>query len=644
VPNDLQKNTIHNIYAGESLMRNARVCVVVAVLTLVLTGVVLASAPQLLNYQAKLTNSDGTTVSDGTYDLSFAIYDAAAAGNVVWSETQTGVNVSDGLFSVILGSVNPIDDAVFDGPQRYLEVTVNGEAISPRTQITSVAYAQRIATLDGATAGEISGELTIYPSRGIFTTGSAKIPELAGEAKIVLGVSATSAGSISLYEPVDSKGNLAAGLQESVKRVEIQRDGLIMYGATEQDTNLVVNPNGDIVGKGQITMGQNSSSGVQTSVLGFENTADGDSSAIGGGSANLTTGTISTIAGGHMNTANGEGTSVGGGSNNTADGPYGTIGGGQNNSTLGAFATVPGGDFNAGNGDYSFAAGHRAKSEHAGSFVWADHTDVDFSSTGDDQFLVRASGGVGINTATPLGAFDVSGPAANLTVNLPDSSIASQEILDEPGIASNRSTDVVTLTQQSTTMQNLVSVTITTPAPGYILVSGHGTLELTGTNGRNQAYMQIDEASGGGLLSSYYVLAGNGDYDKPTTHHYFTMSTQRVFFKPAGAYTFILEAQAHPENDGTAETRIELPNIFATYYPTSYGSVTTVLSSADAFEFRSATPVSTGGTAAAPAGSQQYYQVDLRELELRAAQARAEAERAERQLLEARLRQQASSE
>ncbi|MGD8921777.1 MAG: hypothetical protein PVH24_00895 [Candidatus Zixiibacteriota bacterium] len=624
-------------------MRNARVFAIVAVLTLVLSGVVLASAPQLLNYQAKLTNTDGTTVSDGTYDLSFAIYDAASAGNVVWSETQTGVNVSDGLFSVILGSVNPINNAVFDGPQRYLEVTVNGEAISPRTQITSVAYAQRIATLDGATGGEITGDLTIYPALGIFTMGNVKSPELAGAAKIVLSAGA-STGSISLYEPVDSKGNLAAGFQDATKRVEIQHDGLIMFGASEQDTNLVVNPNGDIVGKGQITMGQNSSSGFQTSVLGFENTADGDSSAIGGGSANQTTGTISTIAGGHMNTANGEGTFIGGGSNNTADGPYSTIGGGENNSTLGAFATVPGGNFNAGNGDYSFAAGHRARSEHAGSFVWADHTDVDFSSTGDDQFLVRASGGVGINTAAPLGAFDVNGPASNMTVNLPDSSIASQEILDEPGIASNRSTDVITLIQQSTTMQGLISVTVTTPAPGYILVSGHGTLELTGTNGRNQAYMQIDEMSGGNLLSSSYVLAGNGDYDKPTTYHYFTMSTQRVFFKPAGTYTFVLEAQAHPENDETAETSIELPNIFATYYPTSYGSVTTMVSSAEAFDFRSATPVTTSNTAATPAGSEQYYQVDLRELELKAAQARAEAERAERQLLEARLRQQTSTD
>jgi hypothetical protein len=47
------------------------------------------------------------------------------------------------------------------------------------------------------------------------------------------------------------------------------------------------------------------------------------------------------------------------------------------------------------------AAGRRAKANHAGSFVWADQTDADFTSTGADQFLIRAEGGVGIGTNAP---------------------------------------------------------------------------------------------------------------------------------------------------------------------------------------------------------------------------------------------------
>ena len=55
---------------------------------------------------------------------------------------------------------------------------------------------------------------------------------------------------------------------------------------------------------------------------------------------------------------------------------------------------------------------------HQGSFVWADSTDADFASTGDNQFLVRASGNVGINTAAPGSALTVGGPIATATASV----------------------------------------------------------------------------------------------------------------------------------------------------------------------------------------------------------------------------------
>jgi hypothetical protein len=42
---------------------------------------------------------------------------------------------------------------------------------------------------------------------------------------------------------------------------------------------------------------------------------------------------------------------------------------------------------------YSFAAGHRAKANHTGAFVWADSTDADIASTAADSVTMRASGG-----------------------------------------------------------------------------------------------------------------------------------------------------------------------------------------------------------------------------------------------------------
>jgi hypothetical protein len=61
---------------------------------------------------------------------------------------------------------------------------------------------------------------------------------------------------------------------------------------------------------------------------------------------------------------------------------------------------VPGGDNNIA-GLMSFAAGHRAKANHTGAFVWADSTEADFASTAQNQFSIRATGGVRLSDNTP---------------------------------------------------------------------------------------------------------------------------------------------------------------------------------------------------------------------------------------------------
>ena len=49
----------------------------------------------------------------------------------------------------------------------------------------------------------------------------------------------------------------------------------------------------------------------------------------------------------------------------------------------------------------AFAAGTFARAIHDGAFVWADQHYVDFNSTSNNQFLIRAEGGVGINNNNP---------------------------------------------------------------------------------------------------------------------------------------------------------------------------------------------------------------------------------------------------
>ena len=136
---------------------------------------------------------------------------------------------------------------------------------------------------------------------------------------------------------------------------------------------------------------------------GRQNLANGSYGHIGGGFGNRS-GPYATVAGGISNTATNSYATVGGGSGNTGSGLLATVSGGSGNTGSGLTATVPGGTGNTAAGNYSFAAGFGAQAGHDGAFVWADSSGASFASTAPNQFLIRASGGVGINTDNPAGA------------------------------------------------------------------------------------------------------------------------------------------------------------------------------------------------------------------------------------------------
>jgi microcystin-dependent protein len=118
----------------------------------------------------------------------------------------------------------------------------------------------------------------------------------------------------------------------------------------------------------------------------------------------VASGTTSVISGGQNNTASGELSVISGGSGSTASGRGSAVGGGENNTASGLFATVPGGRNNVASGENSFAVGRRARATHSGSVVFGDNSDADKNSSGDNQFLIQAAGGVGINGAPASGA------------------------------------------------------------------------------------------------------------------------------------------------------------------------------------------------------------------------------------------------
>lgn len=99
-----------------------------------------AEVPHLLNYQGRLTDASGKPLADGTQAITFRIYDAETAGNLLWEETQS-IATQKGIFNVLLGSVTSLN-LTFDKPY-FLEIKVGIEVMSPRQRITSAGYAIR---------------------------------------------------------------------------------------------------------------------------------------------------------------------------------------------------------------------------------------------------------------------------------------------------------------------------------------------------------------------------------------------------------------------------------------------------------------------------------------------------------------------
>jgi len=135
-----------------------------------------AEIPKLLNYQGKLTDQQNKPVTDGTYSVTFMIYDVETAGVPLWTETQS-VSVSKGIFSVLLGGATNLNLA-FDKPY-FLEIKVGTEVMSPRQRIASAAYA--FSAENGVPKGSIimwSGSIASIPSGWVLCDGTNGTPDL----------------------------------------------------------------------------------------------------------------------------------------------------------------------------------------------------------------------------------------------------------------------------------------------------------------------------------------------------------------------------------------------------------------------------------------------------------------------------------
>ena len=98
-----------------------------------------APIPLTLRFQGRLKDAADIAL-EGTYSITFRIYDVETGGEPLWSETNDSVEIENGMLDVVLGEVNEM--SIPFNKQYYLGVEIeNDDEMTPRFLMTPVPYA-----------------------------------------------------------------------------------------------------------------------------------------------------------------------------------------------------------------------------------------------------------------------------------------------------------------------------------------------------------------------------------------------------------------------------------------------------------------------------------------------------------------------
>ncbi len=125
-----------------------------------------------LSIQGILKKSNGLAVDDGSYTIKFKLYKTSPSNELVWEETQTDVEVFNGIYSTELGKINALTPS-FD--QLYeLGVTIGNTELSPRILLTSAPYALSLIgqTNQFPSSGQVLAD-SIIVNGGVIARGGA---------------------------------------------------------------------------------------------------------------------------------------------------------------------------------------------------------------------------------------------------------------------------------------------------------------------------------------------------------------------------------------------------------------------------------------------------------------------------------------
>lgn len=354
-------------------MKLQRIAVVFALIC-AMTQVASAAVPEQITVQGKVTDASDNPLPPGPHTFTFRVFDAFSGGTQVWpaggvGDVQIISTYGPGLWVGSLGDNTPLADVVFADTLRWLEIDVDGTTL-PRVLLMSAPTALRVATVDGASGGRISGKLTIGPGQtntGSFAfvtgtdnqatgnysaVGGGALNKATGESSVIAGGQqndatgfASAVGGGASNDATNAHSVVSGGLYNTASAVTSTVAGGQLNTSSAASAAVGGGESNQATGNHSVVSG------------GLQSTASGGIAAVGGGSLNEAQGDASTVAGGELNRATWFYSSIGGGTANTASNTYSAISGGFNNISSGVGATVGGGGYNRARGQFSTVAG-----------------------------------------------------------------------------------------------------------------------------------------------------------------------------------------------------------------------------------------------------------------------------------------------
>ncbi|RNC83642.1 MAG: tail fiber domain-containing protein [Balneola sp.] len=121
---------------------------------------ILAQTAPTLNIQGVLRDDQNMAVSDGTYQLTFKLYEDQTGGAEIWEEDQS-LTITNGVYSALLGDATDLSGIGFNS-QYYLGIAVDGGLeLGPRIPLSLSPYSMAVV-----------GSENVFPSTGAVGIGT----------------------------------------------------------------------------------------------------------------------------------------------------------------------------------------------------------------------------------------------------------------------------------------------------------------------------------------------------------------------------------------------------------------------------------------------------------------------------------------